>query len=227
MRPNMKTCVICGKKFKSPPSDATVTCSKKCSSERRRRQCMEAPSKMITKKCVICGMEFKVQPAAAGRYSTCSAACRAEYSRRRTTERRAAEKIWRKCVICGRAFSVPPSASDIKTCRDPECSRALRVLNGKTLWEGEKIKKGLADSEICQPDERNCRAKEWNLRDPNGNCYIFRNLRYFVRTHVELFTDDELTATKNNSTVAADKLAKLRPGCSGQVERWHGWTWKN
>lgn len=34
---NKKICVICGKKFESPPSDKTVTCSKKCSVEHHRR----------------------------------------------------------------------------------------------------------------------------------------------------------------------------------------------
>lgn len=33
----IKQCVICGKKFKSPPSDKVVTCSPACRSERARR----------------------------------------------------------------------------------------------------------------------------------------------------------------------------------------------
>lgn len=37
----IKRCVICGKEFKSPPSDKVVTCSPKCRSERARKAILE------------------------------------------------------------------------------------------------------------------------------------------------------------------------------------------
>ena len=37
MARNIKKCVVCGKGFCSPPSDKTVTCSKECSSENKKR----------------------------------------------------------------------------------------------------------------------------------------------------------------------------------------------
>lgn len=37
----IKRCVICGKEFKSPPSDKVVTCSPECRSERARRAILE------------------------------------------------------------------------------------------------------------------------------------------------------------------------------------------
>ena len=35
MTPNVKTCPVCGRSFRCPPSDKTVTCSKVCSRIRR------------------------------------------------------------------------------------------------------------------------------------------------------------------------------------------------
>lgn len=222
----LKKCVICGAEFSAPPSSGTVTCSKKCSAERRRRQRLAEPSKRITKKCVICGNEFTVAPSMAEKFSTCSAACRAEYSRRRTTERRSAEKIWKKCAVCGRLFTSPPSAT-VTTCRRRECTRAARSLRAVERVETHipEMQAGLASSPICQPDERHHNAREWRLRAPDGTVYQFRNLRHFVRTHRELFSDDELETIKSGVCKAAFYLGRLRPTLSSHLQSWHGWTW--
>lgn len=222
----LKKCVICGAEFSAPPSSGTVTCSPKCSSERRRRQRLAEPSKRITKKCVICGVEFTVVPSMAEKFSTCSAACRAEYSRRRTTERRASEKIWKKCAVCGAEFSASPSAT-VTTCRRRECTRAARSLRAVERVETHlpEMQAGLAASPICQPDERHHNAREWSLRAPDGKIYKFKNLRHFVRTHNELFTDDELSALNSGVQKAAAFLQRLRPTLSAPLKSWHGWTW--
>lgn len=222
----LKKCVICGAEFSVPPSNGTVTCSKKCSSERRRRQRLAAPLKRVTKKCVVCGAEFSVAPSMSASFSTCSPECRAEYSRRRMIERRAPDKIWRTCAVCGRMFYSPPSAT-VTTCRRRECTGAARSASATSRLKTHlpEMQAGLAKSPICQRDERHHNAKNWCLSSPEGKCYEFRNLRHFVRTNSELFTADELKPV-GKIPRAAVYLGRLRPSLSKPRACWHGWTWK-
>lgn len=37
-RSHFKTCVVCGNSFQDPPSNGTITCSRECSAENRRRK---------------------------------------------------------------------------------------------------------------------------------------------------------------------------------------------
>ncbi len=221
-----KKCVICGADFDAPPSSGTVTCSKKCSSERKRMQKLSEPSKRIVKKCIICGSDFFIPPSMSGKYSTCSPSCRAEYSRRRTTVRRSAEKNWKKCSICGRFFSVPPS-STITTCRRRECTRAAHRNSAVSHIDTHlpEMQLGLATSPICQPDDRHHNARSWSLRAPDGKIYKFNNLNYFVKKHHELFSDDELKPLANNISKAVVCLRRLRPSLRHPSKHWHGWEW--
>lgn len=91
-----KTCVICGKTFRTNLS-VKITCGEKCAAERNRqrnlenerkrreeRKVIEGPGK-YEKTCVICGRVFKTNLAA---QITCGKACAAERSRQKKLEYR-------------------------------------------------------------------------------------------------------------------------------------------
>ena len=80
--------------------------------------------------------------------------------------------------------------------------------------------------------ETNIHAKDWHLRDPEGNLYHFNNLNYFVRHHKSLFSQyqlEEIRISKKNCWTprVTVNLGMLRPTRINPVKSSYGWTWIN
>lgn len=63
-------------------------------------------------------------------------------------------------------------------------------------------------------------AKEWSLRSPEGEVFLFRNLRHFIREHPEFFGASELDFSR-----AKSGLGKLRPSRKYGLTTWKEWSW--
>jgi len=170
--------------------------------------------------CEICGTEFQCHPS--DKTVTCSPKCRSEKFRRKALERQA--KNIKICVCCGREFADSPSNARV-TCRRKFCTAWARSNSANPDYEA--MRRGIAASPLLQPDERHVNARDWALIAPDGTEYRFRNLRHFIRTHQDLFTEEELriSGQKNAAPIATFKLYHLRPGAKHPYESWHGWSW--
>lgn len=86
---------------------------------------------------------------------------------------------------------------------------------------------GYYSSEKTAPGQNNIHAKPFRLRDKNGRQWVGRGIAQFIRSHPELFTEDELKLNKKGRPRALYGLNKLRPKIrvSKQPTTWHGWTW--
>lgn len=75
-------------------------------------------------------------------------------------------------------------------------------------------------------------SKEWGLVDPTGNVHRFKNLKAFIQSHRQMFTDYQLGIPEGSANRgrcrAHNGLATLRPGTRSDrpnPRSWYGWTW--
>jgi excisionase family DNA binding protein len=73
-------------------------------------------------------------------------------------------------------------------------------------------------------------AKEWNLTSPTGAVFHFRNLKQFIREHMDLFPPSDVVWKQTGPRhlewcTAFQKLARLRPGRANRIVHWRGWRW--
>lgn len=217
----MSRCVICGAEFDARRN--CVTCgSDACKFAHRSQVVTERwADRRNVKTCEICGMVFQSPPS--DKTVTCSPGCREEKLRRLALATR--PKNMKKCACCSREFADSPSNSRV-TCRRRECTAWARSAHANPDYEA--MRRGIAASPLLQPDERHVNAREWRLVAPDGTLYVFRNLRNFVRTHRELFDEDQLRVSGSRTDpIACLKLGHLRPGAKRPWKSWHGWRWDN
>lgn len=78
------------------------------------------------------------------------------------------------------------------------------------------------------------RAKWWSIKDPSGKVFQFVDLMQFIRTHKDLFNENDLLERIKGKTRANYKwsacnayfgLATLRPDIKKPKTSWKGWTW--
>jgi len=94
----------------------------------------------------------------------------------------------------------------------------------------EKAIENRSKNPVCQKGILNINSSFWMFKDPFGQTHNFMNVSDFVRTHGELFPEDN-TKHKDLSPRAAIGLARLRPYTfNGKTKKnvslsYHGWTW--
>ena len=136
------------------------------------------------------------------------------------------------CIVCGAVFE-QTGKDRIRTCRQTcseACSTALRSRQAKcnkAMHAPAAVEKASA-GRMAHPHtgafESNASAKEWRLRSPTGDIYIFRNLALFLRQNPALFEPDDLRPMRVGCR-AQQQLRRLRPEKPACRQAWKGWTW--
>lgn len=171
-----------------------------------------------TRECPLCRRAFL---SIDGR-KTCSAECLSVVRSKNAAAGN--PKKTRVCVVCGKTFVLEKDQHKRKTCSAACRSELARRLDNA---DPDAIARGHKTSPVCQPDEKNCRAKDWTVRAPNGIFYRFRNLSLFVRQHRELFSEEELKSNPPHRTLAESGLSSISPDRTLRRKSWHGWTWSD
>lgn len=135
-------------------------------------------------------------------------------------------RITKICRLCGGEYWGRKHGYCSRT-----CGEAARVKHLASVTAAPLVR-GLKNSAITQADEKFHSAKNWSLKSPHGEVFVFRNLANFVRTHRSLFLRADLkklTIRKSFICRATTGLAQLRPGrkMKKQPESWKGWAWHN
>lgn len=124
------------------------------------------------------------------------------------------------CIVCGREFPDPPSADTI-TC-SPECSRRHRqklYAKGVNTAALEKAHAMIPIRPLTGRFETHMHAKDWAIQAPDGQIYKCRNLKNWLRGHVDLL----------DGTVAQawDGISKIKYTMQGKRKnkshQWKGW----
>jgi len=146
-----------------------------------------------------------------------------------------------KCATCKNEFTVEktlpkPRVFCSKKCNIPNPLRTLANLKKmNNLSEEKKVirnKKaslaltGKSKGGKAAKGIRNHSAKFFELRAPDMKIYSFKNMALFVRTHKELFNDDELKVMGKEcyAIIALRGLFALNKNGERKCEFWHGWT---
>ena len=250
-------CFNCGVVLLKYPSEikSANTC-KDCHPIQRKvalEKAAEAKRKMReTRICVECGKSFIV--AQSRKKQTCGAVCAAKYTRQRQVEsgrKYSAETYEQKpCPACGKMFF------NRRKARQRFCSigclarhnlsqpgHAEKMERAKVAkltgihWSKQIIDKRAApmlmrpqtaEKTKCGPTNKGARVG--TLRDPCGQVWPFRNLTHFVRTHQELFDDEDvlwLPQRRGHLSVscrAAKRLLALFGRGRKVPGTWKGWT---
>ncbi len=129
-----------------------------------------------------------------------------------------------RLAAAGKHLETPEEAS----------ARLKRVWENRTPEERAKINEALhspkaaANRRAAQHalGENYPTALVWNLRAPDGRTFSFRNLAGFIRTHRELFTEEQLLpVNKWGRTRIESAISALSPRRKRVVEHCCGWSW--
>ena len=178
----------------------------------------------VTVNCKNCGVQFQVHPYRAKTARFCQPSCSDIYRQNRV--------VW-KCAICGKKRIHKKSEKALV------CFSCDRQKKAKLFQEyREEAKAAQLETNKTNPltgkFETNIAAKDWHLRSPEGVTYHFRNLRHFIRTHRNLFSDDQLAFTHRNypvgsvceaPTMIENRLSKLSPRRKHPQTTAQGWSW--
>jgi endogenous inhibitor of DNA gyrase (YacG/DUF329 family) len=199
----------------------------------------------INKKCSKCG-EYKCESEFYWRGTLCKK-CKAAPALAARAKNRVVKLFGANagdvviCVTCKNEFTVKktspkPRVFCSKKCHVPDAERTLNNLNkmNNLSEEKQKIRNEKASISLTGKSKngkaakgiRNHKAKFFEIRSPDMKIYSFKNMAFFVRTHKDLFNDDELKPMGKEcyAIIALRGLFALTKNGERKCEFWHGWT---
>ncbi len=168
-----KTCKVCGKEFKSKPSEDRKYCSRECYNKDRLFGNVKSGKSIsrVEVTCAICGKKELVYPSRSNRYLCCSVECLSEYNRLRYSK-----KIKCVCEVCGKEFYLKPYYYNRAKhhCCSKKCSSILK----KKSFVGEnnhqfslkgKLNATFKDSDLFRKNGKLLEVMTYSPETPGSN----------------------------------------------------------